>query len=89
MCTECWKKEAAEWGNHGYDNEESDMRALFIGHGPDFRKNFAQKVIFNNVDLYPIMLKLLHIPPHSVYRVNGTLKTTDQFLRLGLRPDNQ
>lgn len=89
LCTDCWDKGAPEWGNHGYDNELSEMQALFIGYGPDFRKAFKQEKVFENVDLYPMMAKLLHIPPHSAYKINGTLKITDEFLRLGLRPDNQ
>jgi len=65
------------------------MHAIFIARGPDFREKFKQTKSFDNIDLYPMMLKLLHISPQPFYTTNGSLIVTDEFLRLGLRPDNQ
>ncbi len=54
------RKRPMSKGEHGYDNDDPLMRALFIAHGPAFR---AGSVIdgFPNVDVYPLMMHLLHI----------------------------
>jgi len=49
-------------GEHGYDNADPRMQALFIAHGPAFRVN-AKVSAFPNVDVYPLMTHLLDIPP--------------------------
>ncbi|CAI9735417.1 glycerophosphocholine cholinephosphodiesterase ENPP6-like [Octopus vulgaris] len=49
-------------GYHGYDNEETDMRGIFTGVGPDFRKN-AVVPWLNAVDIYQFMCDLLNIEP--------------------------
>jgi predicted AlkP superfamily pyrophosphatase or phosphodiesterase len=48
-------------GEHGYDNADPRMQALFIAHGPAFRVG-AQVGTFPNVDVYPLMTHLLGIP---------------------------
>jgi predicted AlkP superfamily pyrophosphatase or phosphodiesterase len=48
-------------GSHGYDPALPSMRATFIAHGPAFRKG-AVIAPFDNVDLYPLMARLLGIP---------------------------
>jgi predicted AlkP superfamily pyrophosphatase or phosphodiesterase len=50
-----------EGGNHGYDNDAPDMRALFIATGPAFARN---KGIgdFDNVDVAPLLRDLLGLP---------------------------
>jgi predicted AlkP superfamily pyrophosphatase or phosphodiesterase len=48
-------------GNHGYDNFAPDMAALFIAHGPAFRP--ARLEPFDNVDVYPLLRRLLRLPP--------------------------
>ncbi len=49
-------------GNHGYDNRESSMRALFIAHGPAFR---AGRIVepFENIHIYNLICLLLDIVP--------------------------
>jgi len=51
-----------EKGAHGYDNHDPLMGALFIANGPAFQ---AGRVLppFPNVDVYPLMTKLLGITP--------------------------
>ena len=49
-------------GTHGYDNAYPSMRALFIAHGPSFKPGTTIPA-FPNVDLYPLMAKLLGIAP--------------------------
>lgn len=49
-------------GAHGFDNELKSMRALFIGHGPAFKRR--QLVApFANVDVYNVMAKILKLNP--------------------------
>ena len=51
-------------GTHGFDNLLPEMRALFIAHGPDFRQGVTHAP-FDNVDVYPLMAKLLGIAPEA------------------------
>ena len=48
-------------GEHGYDNADPRMRALFIAEGPAFQ-NGIRVPEFPNVDVYPLMAHLLGIP---------------------------
>jgi predicted AlkP superfamily pyrophosphatase or phosphodiesterase len=48
-------------GEHGYDNADPRMQALFVAHGPAFRVG-ARVAAFPNVDVYPLMTHLLDIP---------------------------
>jgi predicted AlkP superfamily pyrophosphatase or phosphodiesterase len=48
-------------GEHGYDNADPLMQALFVAHGPSFL-NGAKVPAFPNVDVYPLMTHLLQIP---------------------------
>jgi predicted AlkP superfamily pyrophosphatase or phosphodiesterase len=47
---------------HGYDNQLPEMAALFIASGPDFKRGVAHAP-FDNVDVYPLMAKLLGLTP--------------------------
>jgi len=47
-------------GEHGYDNDDPSMRALFIAHGPGFRRGLVVPE-FDNVDVYPLLARLLGI----------------------------
>lgn len=49
-------------GEHGYDNQDPSMRALFIGHGPAFARG-GSVAPFQNVDVYPLLAHLLGISP--------------------------
>lgn len=49
-------------GQHGYDIDDPDMRALFIAHGPALRKAVVLPA-FDNVDVYPLLADLLGIKP--------------------------
>ncbi|HQR36398.1 MAG TPA: ectonucleotide pyrophosphatase/phosphodiesterase, partial [Blastocatellia bacterium] len=49
-------------GSHGFDNQLESMRALFVAHGPAFKR--AQLVEpFANVDVYNVMAKILKLKP--------------------------
>lgn len=49
-------------GQHGYDIDDPDMRAVFIAHGPALRKGVVLPP-FDNVDVYPLLAHLLGIKP--------------------------
>ncbi|MCH4147297.1 MAG: ectonucleotide pyrophosphatase/phosphodiesterase [Prevotella sp.] len=48
-------------GNHGFDPTMQDMHALFRAIGPDFKHISIPH--FKNVDVYPLLCKLLGIQP--------------------------
>ena len=56
------RKRPMSLGEHGYDNANPLMRALFIAHGPAFRQGVTIAE-FPNVDVYPLMTHLLRIKP--------------------------
>lgn len=64
-------------GEHGYDNELPDMRALFIASGPAFRHG-VRVPEFDNVDVYPLLAHLLRIRPA---RNDGNAQTMHGMLR--------
>ncbi|MEK6334483.1 MAG: ectonucleotide pyrophosphatase/phosphodiesterase [Acidobacteriota bacterium] len=49
-------------GGHGYDNRLPSMRAIFIAHGPAFKKG---RVVapFENIQVYNIMARILGLKP--------------------------
>lgn len=49
-------------GEHGFDNEVMDMKAIFRAVGPDFQKNLKVGP-FDMVSVYPLMCHLLGINP--------------------------
>jgi predicted AlkP superfamily pyrophosphatase or phosphodiesterase len=56
------KLPAAQRGSHGYDPDLPQMRASFIAAGPAFA-NGVQLPVFDNVDVYPLLMRLLRLPP--------------------------
>lgn len=48
-------------GNHGYDHEAADMRALFIANGPAFTPG-RKLAPFDNVAVAPLLRTLLGLP---------------------------
>jgi predicted AlkP superfamily pyrophosphatase or phosphodiesterase len=49
-------------GEHGYDNDDPAMRALFVARGPAFKRGLRVPE-FDNVDVYPLLAHLLAITP--------------------------
>ncbi|MFK2876682.1 alkaline phosphatase family protein [Rhodanobacter hydrolyticus] len=68
-------------GEHGYDNADPRMGALFIAHGPAFQVGLRYPE-FPNVDVYPLMTHLLGIPAGKndgdYDQVKGMLKPADR-----------
>jgi predicted AlkP superfamily pyrophosphatase or phosphodiesterase len=63
-------------GEHGYDNDDPAMRALFIAHGAAFKHGLSFPE-FDNVDIYPLMTTILHIQPQPN---DGTLSDVQSML---------
>ncbi len=49
-------------GQHGYDPADPKMAALFVAHGPDFKPGVVLPA-FDNVDVYPLLMRLLGLQP--------------------------
>ncbi|KXK07007.1 MAG: phosphodiesterase I [Acidobacteria bacterium OLB17] len=49
-------------GGHGHDNRYPEMRALFIAHGPAFKRGFVAEP-FANIEVYNVMCKILGLKP--------------------------
>lgn len=56
------KRKHFSLGEHGYDNDDPKMQAMFIAHGPAFKEGLRVPE-FDNVDVYPLLAHLLVIPP--------------------------
>jgi len=48
-------------GAHGYDNADPAMAALFVAAGPDIAAG-VRLPRFDNVDVYPLLMRLIHLP---------------------------
>lgn len=48
-------------GSHGFDPALPSMRATFIAHGPAFKAGTRLPII-DNVDVYPLLMRLLRLP---------------------------
>ena len=51
-------------GEHGYDNSDPLMGALFIANGPDFKRGLVIPP-FPNVDVYPLLAGILGVRPEA------------------------
>ena len=47
-------------GEHGYDNDDPNMRALFVAHGPAFRRGIVVPE-FDSVDVYALLARVLGV----------------------------
>ncbi len=63
---------------HGYDNENLDMHGIFIARGPAFKESYKCSTILN-IDIYPLLCKLLNIKPRS--NVDGKIERIEFILR--------
>ena len=79
ITTHAWleKHEPRKGGAHGFDPDALEMQAVFIASGPAFRHG-ASLAVFDNVDVYPLMAKVLGIAPRpndgKLAEVAGALK---------------
>lgn len=61
LTTRDYRPAQPELGNHGFDPFDPAMRAVFVAHGPAFRRG-AVLADFDNVDVYPLLAHLLGVP---------------------------
>lgn len=52
-------------GAHGWDNGMPEMAALFVAAGPDIVRRPAPLPIVNNVEIYPLLARLLGVQPRA------------------------
>ena len=64
-------------GEHGYDNADPHMAALFIAHGQAFKRGIVVPE-FDNVDVYPLLTRVLGIRPAPN---DGNPATANEMLR--------
>lgn len=66
-----------ERGTHGYDPALRDMHAVFIAHGPNFKRGAKLKP-FENVHVYPAMARILGLQPA---KNDGNPKVLNRVMR--------
>lgn len=81
-------------GNHGYDNEDPSMHAIFVAHGP-FSQGAKAAVVargegdgtgehvmpgFQNVEIYNLVMRLLGLHAADTAITNGTAGFWDMFV---------
>ena len=75
------KHKHPERGEHGYDNADPLMRALFIAEGPAFEHGYVAPP-FPNVDVYSLLAHLLRITPE---RNEGDYSSIEAMLKPQVR----
>lgn len=71
------ERRAHDGGNHGFDNFNKDMHAIFYAYGPAFKINYIHPT-FNNVDIYPLITEILKLQPA---KVDGKLENVSDMLK--------
>jgi len=72
-----WAEHPRDGGAHGYDPFDPAMRAVFVAHGPAFRRGVTLPV-FDNVDVYPLLTRLMGVKGD---KGDGSLKSLKPALR--------
>ncbi|KAG1887655.1 Phosphodiest-domain-containing protein [Suillus subluteus] len=87
-------EDAIPTGNHGYDNEDPSMHAIFVAHGP-FSQGMKAAVVargesdgtgayvmpgFQNVEIYNLVMRLLGLDATDTAITNGTAGFWDEFV---------
>jgi alkaline phosphatase D len=67
----------SESGAHGFDNENTDMHAIFYAKGPNFKKGYVSEPL-HNIDIYPLIANILNIQPAQV---DGKLERIRHILK--------
>ena len=65
-------------GNHGYDPMQLDMHGIFFAIGPDFKNGYKCGTI-DNIDIYPLLAKLLRIFPNN--NIDGKFERIEFLLK--------
>jgi len=64
-------------GAHGFDPDNPNMHAIFYASGPAFKQNY-QASGFINIDLYPLIARVLNLRPAAV---DGTIDKVAGMLK--------
>jgi ectonucleotide pyrophosphatase/phosphodiesterase family member 5 len=64
-------------GNHGYDNNQTDMHGIFLATGPNFKKGYHTGTIWN-IDIYPLICKIFGIIPRA--NIDGDINRIEFIL---------
>lgn len=71
-------KPGSKFGVHGYDPEQvPDMRGIFYAQGPNIKRGFVLKP-FQNIHVYPLIVKILGLP---LPKVDGEAKTLEKIYK--------
>ncbi len=65
-------------GDHGYDNHTLDMQGIFIATGPAFKNGYRCETL-HNVDVYPLVCKILNIVPNA--KIDGDINRIGFILK--------
>jgi ectonucleotide pyrophosphatase/phosphodiesterase family protein 5 len=65
-------------GNHGWDNHMLDMHGIFYAIGPAFKAGYQCGTLLN-IDIYPLMCKILEIIPNQ--NIDGDLSRIEFLLK--------
>jgi predicted AlkP superfamily pyrophosphatase or phosphodiesterase len=65
-------------GNHGYDNNHTDMHGIFLATGPSFKSGYKTGTLWN-IDIYPLLCKIFDIYPRS--NIDGKLERIEFILK--------
>ncbi len=65
-------------GNHGYDNNDTDMHGIFIAQGPNFRNKYKTGTLWN-IDIYPLLCRIFNIEPRA--NIDGKLERIEFILK--------
>lgn len=71
-------------GDHGWNNTWMKMHATFIASGPAFKRGATHRS-FENVNVYPLMCKVLEIACPST---NGSLSVVQDMLAVEVKESN-
>ena len=77
VLTISWLVWSVTEGDHGYNNSLPDMHPYFMAMGPAFKVKHTVKT-FKNVDVYPLICKILGIQPAPN---NGSLEIVQSLLK--------
>lgn len=65
-------------GNHGYENQHTDMHGIFFAQGPAFRKGFKTGTL-SNLDIYPLLCRIYGVKPSP--KAEGVLQNIEYILK--------
>lgn len=65
-------------GHHGYDNNLTNMNAVFMAWGPAFKSN-TRIATFENVHVYPLVAKILGLD--ITQPIDGRLEVLEPILK--------